>query len=152
LYYIMLTSFLAKEGIVNSGSYAFADHIYQAAPKGTHLIGRPLDKLLLSLPSARSMRGRYLHAKAAIHETAGQADDGEVHILAMPSGFAREFFEAADELRAVRSAVYERIHWHCLDLDPTLLQILQDRARDVLTFIRPTFSGRTSSCAPVNTI
>ncbi|HEX4682464.1 MAG TPA: hypothetical protein VH277_07150, partial [Gemmatimonadaceae bacterium] len=63
LYGLMLTSDLGREGILHSGSFRFADHVYRARPSGRFGVGYVLDALLLRLPAARSMRSRYVHAR-----------------------------------------------------------------------------------------
>src|SRR3989304_2967697 len=52
VYYFMLTSYLAREGVANSGSYQFADHIYANQPRGSFFVGKVLDAILLNLKSA----------------------------------------------------------------------------------------------------
>src|SRR3989344_7382058 len=59
VYYLLITSHLAYEGIQHSGSYRFADHIYEGRPKGRLGIGKVLDRFFLGLPSARAFRYRY---------------------------------------------------------------------------------------------
>src|SRR5687767_8662702 len=61
LYGLARTSDLAREGIENSGSYRFADHVYCARPSGRYLVGKLLDCVLLAMRGARSMRSRFLH-------------------------------------------------------------------------------------------
>src|SRR5688572_29377988 len=66
LYALLRTSDLAREGIENSGSYRFADHIYLGRARGKYGIGRLLDGVLLRLRAARSMRNRYRHSRDMI--------------------------------------------------------------------------------------
>src|ERR1700761_5956453 len=63
LYYLLRQSDLAREGLENSGSYRFADHIYRNQPSGIGIVGSILDRVLTSLPAVRSFRNRYLAAR-----------------------------------------------------------------------------------------
>ena len=129
VYYLLRTSALAREGIERSGSYHFADHIYANRATGIFLVGKLLDRLLLSLPSARSFRARYVHAKREIHSVVAQADHDEpIDILAVPCGLARECFEVADELYLTDHPSHGRIRWHGLDLDERLVAHLRQRS------------------------
>jgi hypothetical protein len=129
VYYLLQTSALANEGIENSGSYGFADHIYADRARGTFLIGKLLDRLLLRLPSSHSFRARYLHAKREIHEIVENINHAEpIAILAVPCGLARECFEAADELELAEHPRRHQIQWHGLDLDEQLIALLRTRA------------------------
>lgn len=130
IYYLMLTSELANEGIHNSGSPRFADHVYASAAAGRFGVGKALDAVLLRLPSARAMRSRYKYAKAEIYNLLRERIDepGPTSVLAVPSGLARELFEVADELRASGDPSYWRIRWYGLDLDEDLVLELRRRA------------------------
>ena len=98
-----------------------------------------LDRLLLGFPSARALRSRYLFAKREIHwalQASGR--DREINILSIPSGYAREQFEVADELRAAGDPGYARTRWRALDLDELLVEQLGARAREAghaMTFV-----------------
>src|SRR3954469_25977419 len=63
VYALLRTSDLAREGIENSGSFRFADHIYRGKPSGRYGVGLLLDTILLRLRGARSMRSRFLHSQ-----------------------------------------------------------------------------------------
>jgi hypothetical protein len=129
LYYLLMTSDLAREGIVNSGSYRFADHVYGAKPSGRFGVGYLVDAVLLRLKSARSMRTRYLHAKAEIRTLVRTKDGaGPIEILAVPCGLARELFEAAEELSQESNA--SRVRWNGFDLDDALIDELANRSRE----------------------
>lgn len=127
IYYLMLTSTLAFEGINNSGSYQFADHIYVGKARGKFVIGKFLDAILLRLPSAQSFRMRYIFAKDEIYKFLSEhiKVKRKLKILAAPSGLARELFEVADELKARKDWTYKKLEFHCADLDHTLLEKLQ---------------------------
>jgi len=130
VYYLMLTSELAREGIKHSGSYRFADHIYANKPKGKFLVGKLLDALLLKLPSARSLRLRYIFAKKEIQNFLSSVrHDDPIDILVVPSGLARELFEVADELRQQAHPLHQRIRWHGIDLDEGLVTILNEKKK-----------------------
>ena len=118
LYFIMQLSHLAREGIENSGSHEFADHIYKSIPQGKFGVGIILDKILLSLPSSRSFRNRYIHSRDQIVKYAIKNSESELNILSVPSGIPRELVEAAVILRNDRPEVFNRIHFYCLDTDP----------------------------------
>jgi SAM-dependent methyltransferase len=121
LYYLLRRSDLAREGLENSGSYRFADHIYRGVPSGSGSLGRWLDSQLLALPAARSFRNRFL---AARDELAGFLcrHSGEVlDVLSVPCGIPRELVEGA-ALACERGADLERARFHGLDLDPGVLE------------------------------
>src|SRR3989338_2116869 len=95
IYYLLLTSKLAKEGIINGGSYEFADHIYRGKAEGRFFIGTILDWVLLRLRSTQAFRFRYVSCKHEILKTIEEnnTNNNPLHILSVPSGYAREFFE-----------------------------------------------------------
>jgi hypothetical protein len=125
VYYFLITSELAREGIKNSGSYHFADHIYENKPKGKFVIGKMLDYVLLNLESAQSLRARYIHAKKEIYNLVKTVNHrGSIDILAVPCGLTREFFEVAEELKKGNNILYNRIHWYGIDLDEKLIKML----------------------------
>jgi SAM-dependent methyltransferase len=126
VYYAMHLSFLAREGIENSGSYRFADHIYAMKPKGRFVIGKVLDAALLRLKSSRSMRERYINAKREIHAYIRDGA-GTLDILAVPCGLGRELFEISDEIRRESPARLAQVRFHGLDLDRDLIGRLQVR-------------------------
>lgn len=129
IYYLLLTSELAREGIENSGSYRFADHIYANKPQGRLVIGRLIDALLLRLPSSRSLRARYLHAKDELREFIRARRGSAIAILSVPSGLARELFEVAADPALVSGETATKVHWHGLDLDAGLIDRLGHRAQ-----------------------
>ncbi|MEX0909830.1 MAG: class I SAM-dependent methyltransferase [Candidatus Paceibacterota bacterium] len=131
IYYLLLTSELAREGIKNSGSYNFADHIYGNKPKGNFIIGKILDSVLLNLKSARSLRSRYIHAKEEIYNLIANVEHQEsIDILAVPCGLGRELFEVAHELQIANHSFYKRIRWHGIDLDHELIEVLKKKNED----------------------
>src|ERR1043166_6395520 len=102
IYGLMLTSDLAREGILHSGSFRFADHVYRARPSGRFGVGWLLDALLLRLPAGRAMRRRYVHSReqivAEVRRRASPAD--AIIVCSAPCGIARELVEASDALAA----------------------------------------------------
>src|SRR5215212_10104789 len=66
VYALLRTSDLAREGIENSGSFRFADHVYRAKASGRYGLGVLLDGVLLRLRGARSMRNRFFHSQRAL--------------------------------------------------------------------------------------
>jgi SAM-dependent methyltransferase len=113
LYYVARLSCLAAEGIENSGSYRFADHIYAGKPKGRFGIGKLIDALLLSLPATRSFRNRYVHSRETI---VSRLPASHGRVLSVPSGIPRDLIEAAQMLRSDATKFY------CMDIDPAVLQ------------------------------
>ena len=123
IYYLMMTSHLGREGILNGGSYKFADHIYAGKPKGKYIIGYLVDFIFLRLKSANSFKFRYLSAKKEIEQFIKRVNKKEnIHIAAIPSGYAREIFDIATKLKVEKHPKYEKIEWHLLDLDKKLLK------------------------------
>ena len=130
LYYLLLTSDLAREGIEHSGSSAFADHIYGNAPSGRYGIGRLLDALLLALASSKALRARYVFAKDEVRALIAERGPREdpLDILAVPCGLAREMFEVAEEVRADGDPDRRKVRWHGIDLDPDVVAAVSRRA------------------------
>jgi hypothetical protein len=85
LYRVLQTSDLAREGILNSGSFRFADHIYRNQASGRTFFGCWLDCLLLDLPSTRAMRSRFVKATSTIFDTALASYGSErIEVLTVP--------------------------------------------------------------------
>src|SRR5687768_2617935 len=107
VYALLTTSDLAREGIRNSGSFRFADHIYRNEPSGRFGVGRMLDRVLLALRGARSMRSRFFHSRneilRAVNELSGVAKGiptgsparERISVLSVPCGIARDLFDVA---------------------------------------------------------
>jgi len=139
LYALLTTSDLAREGIRNSGSFRFADHIYRNEPSGRYIVGRALDRLLLGLKGARSMRSRFIHSRVeimnALHHIARQtdaaasADREDITIVSAPCGIARDLVLVADGLREGDAALYGRVRFLGIDLDPEPLELSRSLAR-----------------------
>jgi SAM-dependent methyltransferase len=138
VYALMRTSDLAREGIENSGSYRFADHVYRNEPSGRFGIGRALDAVLLRMRGARSMRNRFHHtqreilAAARTLESRSAADPVAVtapfRVLSIPSGIARDLVLAAQAVKRELPGVYARSTFFGVDLDPAPLELSRDLA------------------------
>lgn len=135
-YALARTSDLAREGIDNSGSYRFADHIYRGRPGGRWGIGWVIDAVLLSLPAAGSMRERYLHSRAHI---AGElrratAEGRSTRILSVPCGIARDLVGGADDAQLAAFDALDRARLIGMDLDPEPLALSRELARNHAAF------------------
>jgi hypothetical protein len=118
---------LAREGIENSGSYRFADHVYRGRAGGRLGFGKILDGALLRMGGARAMRGRYLHSRAAVLSAAlRHPADRPFRVLTVPCGIARELVEAAEILRAADPSLYSRSSFYGMDLDPRPLGLSRE--------------------------
>jgi len=121
LYYLARLSYLGAEGIENSGSYHFADHIYVGKPKGRFAVGKLLDAALLSLPSSRSFRSRFIHSRDVIVKRGLENTANSYRVLSVPCGIPRDLIEAARELEQHTGGQSLRTTFYCLDLDPAVL-------------------------------
>jgi hypothetical protein len=126
VYALMRTSDLAREGIENSGSYRFADHVYRNEASGRFGIGRALDAVLLRMRGARSMRSRFQHSQNEILAAArafaartAKADATAFRVLSIPCGIARDLALVATRIRRELPDVYARSTFFGVDLDPT---------------------------------
>lgn len=129
-YAIARTSDLAREGMDNSGSFRFADHIYRAKPSGRFGIGWLLDALLLALPASRSMRERYLHSRfhIATELRRGAATGESVRILSVPCGIARDLVGGANDAWLGTLSPISNARLIGLDLDPEALALSKSLA------------------------
>ncbi len=135
LYALLRTSDLAREGIENSGSYRFADHVYRGRPSGRLGVGKVLDAVLLQLPGARSMRSRFFHARAEILAAARRHPaDRPFRVLSVPCGIARELVVTAAILRTRDPSLHARASFFGIDLDPRPLEISREMARGLPGF------------------
>jgi SAM-dependent methyltransferase len=122
LYRLLQTSDLAREGMLNSGSFRFADHIYQNQASGRTLFGRWLDRLLLAFPSTRAMRSRFVKAKNAIFDIALASYGSErIEVLTVPCGIPRDYAEAIESLNRTHPDIVRRMWYTGLDLDPAAI-------------------------------
>jgi hypothetical protein len=139
IYALMRTSDLAREGIENSGSFRFADHVYRNEPSGRLGIGRALDALLLRMRGARSMRNRLQHTQREI-VTAARAQPSRsaidratpsfepFRVLSVPCGIARDLVESGRLIETELPSVYARSTFFGLDLDPMPLELSRQLA------------------------
>ena len=134
VYALMRTSDLAREGIENSGSFRFADHVYRNEPSGRFGFGRALDAVLLRMRSARSMRNRFYHTQNEIIAAARAFDaqrrseaPGEARttfrVLSVPCGIARDLVMAARRMETDLPAVHACTTFYGLDLDPEPIEL-----------------------------
>lgn len=124
LYAVLRTSDLGREGIDNSGSWRLADHIYQGRASGRFVVGTALDALLLSLPSSRSLRLRYLFIRRELERRipALVASRGRrISVLSVPCGIPRDLAEAAASLRDRGELARGAAGFVGIDLDPEAL-------------------------------
>lgn len=121
LYYLLRLSDLAREGIEHSGSYLFADHLYENRASGRTPLGRMLDRVLLNTGAARAMRQRCVESTRIIEERLNE-EHGEVHMLAIPCGIPRDVSRL--------DHATERLHYTGMDLDPRVLAAAQDHLED----------------------
>jgi SAM-dependent methyltransferase len=121
LYHFLQLSDFAREGIENSGSYRFADHMYRSEPSGKGWLGCTLDRVLLNLRATRAMRSRCARATEEMKlafET--HAQSSPLRILTVPCGIPRE-------VRDVASLVApDRIDYTGLDIDPAVVRAARD--------------------------
>ena len=119
LYGLLRTSDLAREGIENSGSWRFADHVYRGKPSGRYLVGTALDALLLNLPSARSFRLRYRFIRDEVERLVPRIAERvgrQITVLSVPCGLPRDLIEAAASLSGDGTIFPARFVG--IDLDP----------------------------------
>lgn len=130
VYYLLTLSDLAREGITNSGSYRFADHIYAGIPSGRTALGRWIDRRLLATPAAQAFRCRYQRAQVVVRRALEGARDGvgALRVLAVPCGIPRDIGELARVLHREDPTLAARIEYHGMDIDPSVL----DEARTVI--------------------
>jgi len=122
LYRLLQTSDLAREGMLNSGSFRFADHIYRNQASGRTFFGRWLDRLLLDFPSTRAMRSRFIKAKNAIFDFALASYGSErIEVLTVPCGIPRDYAEAIKNLNRSNPDIVRRMCYTGLDLDPAAI-------------------------------
>ena len=130
LLHILRQSDLAREGLENSGSYRFADHIYRNQPSGRGAIGTLLDRALMALPAVRSFRNRHLAARDELVkflvDRAGSSEG--VDVLSVPCGLPRELADAAHIASRLSPGCLENVRFHGLDLDERVLSDAADFA------------------------
>lgn len=139
VYWLIQASDLGREGIENSGSYRFADHIYRNVPSGKGRLGRWLDAKFLALPAVRSFRSRFLASRNALAEFLAQRlpEGRRLDVLSAPCGIPRELAEGAASYSQMPAATLERVTFHGLDLNPDVLREATDfaKANGLLDFV-----------------
>ena len=134
VYALLTTSDLAREGIRNSGSFRFADHIYRNEPSGRYGVGRVVDRVLLRLRGTRSMRNRFFHSRReilrAVRETSAPGAADQIVVLSVPCGIARDLFEVAEILHRDEPALYENVRFVGIDLDNEPLDLSCELTKD----------------------
>lgn len=122
LLHLLRQSDLAREGLENSGSYRFADHIYRGKPSGRGIIGAVLDRALLALPAVRSFRNRHLAARdELVRFLLDRPPSRAIDVLSVPCGLPRELAEAARMASQIAPGCLENVRFHGLDLDERVL-------------------------------
>lgn len=132
VYALLRTSDLAREGIENSGSFRFADHIYRGVPSGRYGVGVLLDSVLLRLRGARSMRSRFFHSQQEVMSALVKQNGAprEHTVVSVPSGISRDLYHVAESLLSDEPDIYDRTRFVGIDLDPTPLELSRDLTRD----------------------
>jgi SAM-dependent methyltransferase len=131
VYALLTTSDLAREGIRNSGSFRFADHIYRNKPSGRFGVGRVLDSVLLRLRGARSMRSRFLHSRLEILRAIADADSSSgTTVVSIPCGIARDLFDVAETIKRSDPENYNRVKFVGIDIDPEPIALSRDLTRN----------------------
>ena len=125
VYYLMRLSDLAREGIDHSGSFRFADHIYQGRASGRTMLGRMLDARLLAMPAAQAFRRRCERAQDVIRHAVESypAHVESLRVLAVPCGIPRDIINLSAALQAGNAGLLQRIEYHGLDIDPEVLEL-----------------------------
>jgi SAM-dependent methyltransferase len=128
-FHLVNLSGLGHEGIVNSGSYEFADHIYRSVPSGRTRLGKWVDAIILAMPATRAFRLRYKKAQEEIRTALNSfardpsiPNDQPLRVLAIPCGLPRDLTELAATLAKQDPALLSRIAYVGMDVDPELLK------------------------------
>jgi SAM-dependent methyltransferase len=123
VYWLVRWSDLGREGIENSGSYRFADHIYRNEPSGRGKIGRWLDKKFLALAAVKSFRNRFLAARDHLCQfLTERTNKGQpLDVVSAPCGIPRELAEGARLFRERSGRTLDGVNFHGVDLDADLL-------------------------------
>ncbi len=130
-FYLLNLSGLGHEGIANSGSYEFADHIYRSVASGRTRLGRWLDAVILSMPATRAFRLRYKKAQEEIRTAlTAFGRDEPLRVLAVPCGLPRDLTELAATLAVEDPQLLARLHYVGMDVDPVLLEKAEAFATD----------------------
>jgi SAM-dependent methyltransferase len=121
LYHFLQLSDFAREGIENSGSYRFADHLYRAVPSGRGWLGRTLDRVLLNVRATRAMRSRFARATEEMKLAfSSHARSYPFRILTVPCGIPRDVRDLVTTIDA------SRIDYTGLDIDAAVVCASRD--------------------------
>jgi Putative methyltransferase len=133
LYYLFNLSDLGREGIENSGSYRFADHIYRNQASGRGLIGRWIDARMLASAPSQAFRRRYLRCVQEMRRALESfpAETRPLRVLAIPCGLPRDVKGLAAELQKDNPALLQRIEYHGMDVDADLLRLAEEFTANV---------------------
>jgi len=124
VYALLMQSDLGREGIINSGSYRFADHIYRNQPSGRGPFGRWIDAFFLGMPAAQAFHRRYKRCQDELGQVASEIPaPAPIRALAIPCGIPRDI---AEFCQGLDGNLKSRIHYYGMDLDPELLQIAKE--------------------------
>ena len=125
VYWLLRLSDFAREGMENSGSYRFADHMYRNQPSGRGWLGRWIDSILLKLPSTRSMRQRCFQsrdsARRAFDAHCAAKNSQPFRILTVPCGLPRDVRDFATGVAADAPTALRQISYTGIDLDPKVI-------------------------------
>ena len=124
VYALAMQSDLGREGIINSGSYRFADHIYRNQPSGRDPFGRWIDALFLAMPATQAFHRRYKGCQDELRQVAAKIPaPAPIRVLAIPCGIPRDI---AGSCEGLDGDLKSRIHYYGMDVDPELLEIAKD--------------------------
>jgi SAM-dependent methyltransferase len=131
LYWLLRTSYLAREGFENSGSYRFADHVYCNHAAGRYGIGRFLDRQLLNMPAVKSLRSRYWMARDELCRVLQEraSTTASFDVLSVPCGIPRDLITGAERFRSLGKEL-TGVRFHVLDLDQDVLRQAKVFARE----------------------
>ena len=106
VYALVMQSDLGREGIINSGSYRFADHIYRNQPSGRGPFGRWIDALFLAMPATQAFHRRYKRCQDELRQVATKIPaPAPIRVLAIPCGIPRDIAEFCEGLDGDESEV-----------------------------------------------
>jgi hypothetical protein len=116
VYALVMQSDLGREGIINSGSYRFADHIYRNKPSGRGPFGRWIDALFLAMPATQAFHRRYKRCQDELRHVAAKIPaPAPICVLAIPCGIPRDLAEFCGGLDG---DLKSRLRYYGMDLDP----------------------------------
>ena len=82
-----MQSDLGRKGIMNSGSYRFADHTYRNQPSDRGPVGRWIDALFLAMPATQAFHRRYKRCQDELRQVVARIPPpAPIRVLAIPCG------------------------------------------------------------------